>query len=191
MASVCPASRLNETLSSATTRPPPVPKACRSPSAESIDTRGQVFHIERLDEIPRVPEVEHVDQRLHAHVGGRHDHREGGMGGADLLEQSHAIGVREAEVEHQDFGAECFELPAGLAPARGEGNLVPIGEESVIGPPQRHLILDEQYFAPPRGRPGLFRLGAWTSSSLPPPVGSSNRRQYGYATPVPPPGGQS
>src|SRR5439155_126137 len=99
---------------------------------------------------------------------GRHDHREGGMGGADLLEQSHAIGVREAEVEHQDFGAECFELPAGLAPARGEGNLVPIGEESVIGPPQRHLILDEQYFAPPRGRPGLFRLAAWTSSSLPP-----------------------
>src|SRR6266496_5416769 len=64
IASVCPAVRLNDTSSSATTRP----KRCRSPSAESIDARGEIFHVERLDQVPRVPEVEHVDERLHADV---------------------------------------------------------------------------------------------------------------------------
>src|SRR5689334_1728823 len=66
IASVCPAVRVNDTSSKATTRPPL--KACRRPSAQSIDACGEVFQVERLDEIPRVAKVEHVDERLHAHV---------------------------------------------------------------------------------------------------------------------------
>src|SRR5690242_3943878 len=81
-ASVCPGARLKDTSSSATTRP----NACRSPSAESIDARGQIFQVERLDEIPRMAEVEHVDERLHADVGRGDDHRERRAGLADLLQ---------------------------------------------------------------------------------------------------------
>src|SRR5690242_21534037 len=80
--SVCPGARLKDTSSSATTRP----NACRSPSAESIDARGQIFQVERLDEIPRMAEVEHVDERLHADVGRGDDHRERRAGLADLLQ---------------------------------------------------------------------------------------------------------
>src|SRR5256886_17657191 len=70
-ARVWPAVRLKDTPSRATTCPRPSPKACRRPSAESIDAGGEVFQVERLDEIPRVAEVQHVDERLHAHVRGR------------------------------------------------------------------------------------------------------------------------
>src|SRR5881296_4396314 len=64
IASVCPGARLNETPSSATTRP----NAWCNPSAKSINAGGQVFQVERLDEVSRVAEVQHVDQRLHADV---------------------------------------------------------------------------------------------------------------------------
>src|SRR5881628_3160213 len=83
-ASVWPGARVNETSSSATTRPPPSPNACRSPSARSIDARGEVFHVERLDEIPGVPEIEHVDEGLHAHVRRRHDDGERRVGRPNL-----------------------------------------------------------------------------------------------------------
>src|SRR5438128_2676810 len=76
IASVCPGARLNETPSSATTRP----NAWRNPSAKSINAGGQVFQVERLDEVSRVAEVQHVDQRLHADVGGGDDDGERGAG---------------------------------------------------------------------------------------------------------------
>src|SRR6266571_9423925 len=76
IARVWPDVRLKDTPSSAITCPPPSPKACRRPSAESIDAGGEIFQLERLDEVPRVAEVEHVDERLHAHVRGRDDHGE-------------------------------------------------------------------------------------------------------------------
>src|SRR2546422_371598 len=160
MASVCPAWRANVTSSSATTRPPPppsprpLPNACRSPSAESIDARRQIVHVERLHEVARVSQVEHGDQRLHAHVGGRHDHGECGVGGADLLQQGDAVGVGETEIEHQHFGAELFELAPRLGAAPGEGDVVPRGEAPIVRPPQRCLVLDEQHLAPRRGGGG-------------------------------------
>src|SRR5437879_4299097 len=160
MTSVCPAWRANVTSSSATTRPPPppsprpLPNACRSPSAESIDARRQIVHVERLHEVARVSQVEHGDQRLHAHVGGRHDHGECGVGGADLLQQGDAVGVGETEIEHQHFGAELLALGPRLGAAPGEGDVVPRGEAPIIRPPQRRLVLDEQHLAPRRGGGG-------------------------------------
>src|SRR2546422_1333882 len=37
-------------------------KACRSPSAESIDAGGEIFQVERLDEVPRMAEVERSEE---------------------------------------------------------------------------------------------------------------------------------
>src|SRR5881296_3602642 len=140
IARVCPGARRNETSSSATTRP----KACRSPSARTIDAGGEVFHVERFDEVPRMAEVEHVDQRLHADVRRGHDDGERRAGLADLLEQRDAVGVREAEVEDQDFGLELLKLAPGLAAARGERQVVARREDALVGAPQGRLILDEQ-----------------------------------------------
>src|SRR5260370_1156299 len=117
IASVCPGTRRNDTSSSATTRP----NAWRNPSAKSIDTGGQVLQVERLDEIARVPQVEHVDQRFHADVGGGPDDRERGLRLADLLQQRHAIGIGESEVQHQDFGVEFLQLAAGLRAPGAQG----------------------------------------------------------------------
>src|SRR5207245_9728628 len=102
IASVCPGARLNEMPSSATTRPPP--NVWRSPSANSINASCQLFQVERLDEVSRVAEIQHVDQRLHADIGGGDDDRERGAGSADLLEQRDALGVRPARGEHQRPG---------------------------------------------------------------------------------------
>src|SRR5438046_10188829 len=76
IASVWPDVRSKDTPSSATTCPLPSPKACRRPSAESIDAGGETFQVERLDEVPRVAEVQHVEERLHAHEIGRASCRE-------------------------------------------------------------------------------------------------------------------
>src|SRR5438093_509562 len=148
MARVWPDVSLKDTSSSATTCPLPSPKACRSPSAESIDAGGEIFQVERLDEVPRMAEVEHVDERLHAHVRRRDDHRESRLRLADLLQQGDAVGVGQSEIEHQHFGVELIHLAASLGPTRGEGQVVAFGEESLLGPPQRRLVLDEQHFAP-------------------------------------------
>src|SRR5213078_3028162 len=86
MARVWPDVRLKDRPSSATTRARPSPKACRRPSAESIDAGGEIFQVERLDEVPRGAEVQHVDERFHAHVRGRDDHRERRLRLADLLQ---------------------------------------------------------------------------------------------------------
>src|SRR2546430_14572551 len=109
IASVCPGARLNETPSSATTRP----NAWCNPSAKSINAGGQVFQVERLDEVSRVAEVQHVDQRLHADVGGGDDDGERGAGAADLLEQRDAGGVPQAPVPDQHLGPEPLPLAAG------------------------------------------------------------------------------
>src|SRR5213595_3733829 len=106
IASVCPGASVNDTPSSATTRP----YVCRSPSAESIDARGEIFHVERLDQVARMPEVEHVDERLHADVCRRDDHGERGPGLADLLQQRHTVRIGEPQVEHEHLGPEVFEL---------------------------------------------------------------------------------
>src|SRR5437588_10070859 len=116
IASVCPGPSVSDTPSSATTRT----YACRSPSAESIDARGEIFHVERLDQVARMPQVEHVDERLHADVRRRYDHGEGGPGLADLLQQRHAVGIGEPAVEHQPLRLDGVQLAAGLATARGE-----------------------------------------------------------------------
>src|SRR5437016_13924071 len=76
IASVWPDVRSKDTPSRATTCPRPSPKACRRPSAESIDAGGEDLQVERLDEIPRVAEVQHVDERLQADVRGRDEYRE-------------------------------------------------------------------------------------------------------------------
>src|SRR5439155_9010507 len=76
IASVCPGASVNDTPSSATTRP----YVCRRPSAESIDARGEIFHVERLHQVARMAQVEHVDQRLHADVRRGDDHGERGPG---------------------------------------------------------------------------------------------------------------
>src|SRR5437899_10265805 len=81
IASVCPGASVNDTPSSATTRP----YVCRSPSAESIDARGEIFHVERLHQVARMAQVEHVDQRLHADVRRGDDHGQGATGWAHLL----------------------------------------------------------------------------------------------------------
>src|SRR6266550_4625253 len=148
IASVCPDVRVNNTPSSATTCPLPSPKTCRNPSAESIDTGGEVFQIERLDEVPRVAEVEDVNERLHAHVRRCNDHRKGRLRLSDLLQQGDAVGVGQAEIEYQHFGVKLVHLAACFGPARREGQVVAVGEESLVGPPQRRLVLDEQHFAP-------------------------------------------
>src|SRR5207245_5185665 len=109
--------RVNETPSSATTCPRPSPKACRSPSAESIDTGGEIFQIERLDEVPRVAEVEDVNERLHAHVRRCNDHRKGRLRLADLLQQGDAVGVGQAEIAYQHCGVELCYLAACTVPA--------------------------------------------------------------------------
>src|SRR5438445_13590009 len=70
IASVCPGASVSDTPSSAATGP----YVCRSPSGESIDPRREIFHVERLDQVVRRPEVEHLDQRLRADVGGLDAH---------------------------------------------------------------------------------------------------------------------
>src|SRR5256886_1803601 len=148
IASVCPGASVSDTPSSATTRP----YACRSPSAESIDARGEIFHVERLDQVARMPEVEHVDERLHADIRRRDDHGERGPGLADLLQQRHAVRIGEAQVEHEHLGPEVLELAASFTAARGEGYVIARGEEPLVGTAQRRLILDEQH--PARGAGG-------------------------------------
>src|SRR5256884_4374929 len=96
-ARVWPAVRLKDTPSRATTCPRPSPKACRRPSAESIDAGGEVFQVERLDEIPRVAEVQHADERFPAHARGRHDHRERRLRLADLLQPGDPAGGGRVE----------------------------------------------------------------------------------------------
>src|SRR5256884_241776 len=167
--------------SRATTCPRPSPKACRRPSAESIDAGGEVFQVERLDEIPRVAEVQHVDERFHAHVRGRHDHRERRLRLADLLQQGDPVGVGQSQIEHQHFGAELVHLAASLGPAGGECQVIAFGEESLVGPPQRRLILDEQHFAPraeggrPHGGPIYAGPPRRLRSAQLGPLSSSNR----------------
>src|SRR5207244_781835 len=58
------------------------------------------------------------------------------------------------EIEDEDFGGEVIELPAGLAPARGEGHIVPPGEKTLVGAPQGGFVLDEQHLAPRAGGGG-------------------------------------
>src|SRR5437763_17129153 len=71
IASVWPAATEKETSSRARTGP----KEWRSPSASSIDRGGELAQFVRFDEISAVPQVEHVHERLHAHVRGRDDDR--------------------------------------------------------------------------------------------------------------------
>src|SRR5437667_7817372 len=180
-ARVWPDVRLKDTPSRATTCPLPSPKACRRPSAESIDAGGEIFQVERLDEVPRVAEVQHVDERLHAHVRGCDDHGERRMRVTDLWQQGDTVGVGQSEIEHQHFGVELVHLAASLAPARGEGQVVAFGEESPIGPPQRRLVLDEQHFAPraegggPHGGPIYAGPPRRLRSAQLGPLSSSNR----------------
>src|SRR6267378_141804 len=78
------------------------------------------------------------------------------MGGADLLQQGDAVGVREAEIEDQHLGAELLELVPRFRAAPGEGHVVPRGEEPIIRAPEGRFILDEQHFAPGRGGPAWW-----------------------------------
>src|SRR5439155_13865378 len=48
----------------------------------------------------------------------------------------------------EHFGVKLVHLAASLGPAGGERQVVAFGEESLVGPPQRRLVLDEQHFAP-------------------------------------------
>src|SRR5206468_1639606 len=66
-------------------------------------------------------------------------------GVADLLEKGEAVGVGQAEVENQLFGGEPLELAAGFAPGPGKRQLVPLGEEPLVGSPERRFVLDEQH----------------------------------------------
>src|SRR2546423_639366 len=159
IASVCPGASVNDTPSSATTRP----YVCRSPSAESIDARGEIFHVERLDQVARMAQVEHVDERLHADVRCRDDHGEGGPGLANLLQQRHTVGIGETQIEHQHLGPEVLQLAAGFAAARGERYVITGGEEPLVGTAQRRFILDEQHPARrTRGRAGRgWTRGSW------------------------------
>src|SRR5947208_11430825 len=89
IASVWPAATVKETSSRARTGP----KEWRSPSASSIDRGGELAQFVGFDQVPAVPQVEHVHQRLHAHIRRRHDHRKRGASLADALEQRDAVGV--------------------------------------------------------------------------------------------------
>src|SRR5256712_9977186 len=110
IAGCCPGARLNETPSSGTTRP----NAWCNPSAKSINAGGQVFQVERLDEVSRVAEVQHVDQRLHADVGGGDDDGERGAGAADLLGQREPGRVRQAQGPGPHPGVRIPQPAAGL-----------------------------------------------------------------------------
>src|SRR4029077_9813867 len=88
-ARVWPAGSVKVTSSSAGT----APKLCRTPSAHSIDAGSELVQVEGFHEIPAVPQVQHLHQGLHADVRGGDDHGQGGMGGADLLEQRDAVGI--------------------------------------------------------------------------------------------------
>src|SRR5260370_38724840 len=120
-ARVWPDVRLKDTPSSATTCPPPSPKVCRRPSAESIDAGGEIFQVERLDEVPRVAEVEHGDERLHAHVRGCDDHRGRRLRLPDLLQQGDAVGLGPPEIRPQPFAVELVHLATSTGAARGHG----------------------------------------------------------------------
>src|SRR5207237_10385139 len=70
MARAWPGMRVKDTPSSATTCPPPSPKVCRRPSTESIDAGGEIFQVERLDQVPWVADAGLSDARLTARIVG-------------------------------------------------------------------------------------------------------------------------
>jgi len=80
-----------------------------------------------------MPQIEHVHQRLHAHVGGRHNHRERGAGLADALQQRDAVGVRETHVENQNVGLEGVQLTHRLGPVGRVRHGVLALKEALIG----------------------------------------------------------
>src|SRR5882762_599933 len=93
-ASVWPGCTVKETSSRAVT----APKRCRSRSASSIDGGRELAQFVGFDEVAAVPQVEHVHQRLHADVGGRHDDRQRGPSLANALQQLDPVGVGEPDV---------------------------------------------------------------------------------------------
>ena len=105
-------------------RPRTEPKVCRRPSAESIDARGEFVHFKWLYEIPRMLEIEHLEEGLHADVGRSHNHGQDRMRGPDGLEQRHAVGVGQAHVEDDDVRGEILEQLERLRPARGERQVI-------------------------------------------------------------------
>src|SRR6266699_3166093 len=143
-------------------------------------------------------EVEHVDERLHAHVRGCDDHRERRLRLADFLQQGDPVGVGQSEIEHQHFWVERVHLAPSLGPTRGEGQVVAFGEETLVGPPERRLVLDEQHFAPraegggPHGGPiyagpprrlRAAQLGLLSSSNRSSSLVSTNRKRSSSLAP--------
>src|SRR5881296_3955553 len=93
---------------------------------------------------------------------------------------------------HQHFGVKLVHLAASLGPAGGECQVIAFGEESLVSPPQRRLILDEQHFAPrsegggPHGGPiyagpprrlQAAQLGLLSSSNRSSSLVSTNRNR--------------
>src|SRR5437867_288034 len=139
-ASVWPGCTLKETSSRAVT----APKRCRSRSASSIDGGRELAQFVGFDEVAAVPQVEHVHQRLHAHVGSRHDDRERWPRLANALQQRDPVGVREPHVENQDVRREIVELAHRLGAVGRIGHGVLALEEPLIGVLQSGFIFDEK-----------------------------------------------
>src|SRR6267378_162022 len=139
-ASVWPGWTVNDTSSSALIPP----KRCRRPSASSIDRGGELAQFVRFDEVAAVAQVEHVHQRLHAHVRRRDDDRERGPRLPDALQQRDPVGVRQAHIQHQDVRLEMVELTHGLRAVWRVGHGVSSFKVPLVGVLQRGFVFDEQ-----------------------------------------------
>src|SRR6058998_3254657 len=139
-ASVWPGWTPNETSSRALT----APKLCRSPSASSIDRGRELAQFIRFDEIAAVTQVEHVHQRLHAHIRRRDHDRERGPRFPDALQQRDPVGVRQPHVQHQNVRLEMVELTHGLRAVRRVGHGVSTFKVPLVGVLYRGFVFDEQ-----------------------------------------------
>src|SRR6266568_4958584 len=153
------------------------PKLCRSPSARSIDGGRELAQFVGFDQIPAVPQVEHVHQRFHAHVGRCHDDRQGWPRLPNALQQCDAIGVGQPHVEDEDVRVEIFQL------AHGGGAIAPnLPHETPVSNSKRSSSLvstsrnRSSSFAPRRHT--VWRRSAalrWISIKAPSPALSTER----------------
>src|SRR5262249_41157920 len=93
----------------------------RPASRHRGDTRGELAHRERLDEVVVSPQLERVDAVVLSAARRDDDDRRSDGFVARLLDHERAIGTREHEVEDADIRSlEAESLDAGLAVRDGD-----------------------------------------------------------------------
>src|SRR3989441_11998944 len=143
------------------------PKLCRSPSARSIDRGRELAQFVGFDQIAAVPQVEHVHQWLHAHIGGRDDDRQRGLRLPNALQQGNAVGIGQPHVEDQDVGLEGTQLAHGFRAVRRVGHGVFAFKKPLVRVLEGGFVFDEEDFARRRRHRANLRQET--------PVSNSNR----------------